>query len=40
MITMTLEIFSKDEMMHVILWKNLHQPFNPIRQQEIINTKW
>ena len=38
-ITMTLKIFSKDEMMIFILQNNLHQPFNPILQQEIINTK-
>jgi len=39
MITMTFQIFSKDEMILVILRKNLHEPFNPILQQEIINTK-
>ena len=39
MITMTFKIFSKDEMMLVILEKNLRKPFNPILQQEIINTK-
>jgi len=39
MITMTLQIFSKDEIILVILRNNLHQPFNSILQQEIINTK-
>jgi len=39
MITMTFQSFSKDEMMLVILQNNLHQPFNPILQQEIINIK-
>ena len=39
MIKMTFQSFSKDEMIIVILQKNLHQPFNPILQQEIINTK-
>jgi len=39
MITITFQIFFKDEMMLLILQKNLHQPFNPILQQDIINTK-
>ena len=39
MITMTFEIFSKDEIILVILQNKLLQPFNPILQQEIINTK-
>lgn len=39
MITMTFQICSKDEMMLVILQNKLLQPFNPILQQEIINTK-
>ena len=36
---MNLQIFYKDKIMLVILQKNLHQPFNSILQQEIINTK-
>jgi len=39
MITMNLKSCAKDEMMLVILQKKLLQPFNPILQQEIINTK-
>jgi len=39
MITMTLQIFSKDYMMLAILQMNLYQPFNPILQQEVIDTK-
>ena len=39
MITMNFQRFSKDEIMLLILQKNLHQPFNSILQQEIINTK-
>ena len=40
MIITNFQSFSKDEIMLVILQKNLHQPFNSILQQEIINTKW
>ena len=36
---MKLKSFSKDEIVLVILQKNLHQPFNSILQQEIINPK-
>ena len=39
MITMNFQRFSKDKIMFVILKNNLHQPFNSILQQEIINTK-
>jgi len=39
MITMTFQRFLKDGMILVILQNNLHQSFNPILQQEIINTK-
>jgi len=39
MITMNFQIFYMDEIMLVILQNNLHQPFNSILQQEIINTK-
>jgi len=39
MIIMNFQSFSIDEIMFVILQKNLHQPFNSILQQEIINTK-
>ena len=39
MIIMNFQIFSKDEIMLVILQNNIHQPFNSIPQQEIINTK-
>jgi len=39
MIIMNFQIFSKDEIIVVILKKNLNQPFNSIVQQEIINTK-
>jgi len=39
MITVILQICSNDEIMLVILQNNLIQPFNPILQQKIINTK-
>ncbi len=39
MITITFKSCFNDEMMHVTLENNLLQPFNPILQQEIINTK-
>ena len=39
MITMNFQRFSKDELVPVILQKNLRQPFNSTLQQEIINTK-
>ena len=39
MITMNFQIFSEDEMMLLILQKNLHQPFKLFLQKEIINTK-
>jgi len=37
---MTFQSFSQDETMLLILQNNLHKPFKPILQQEIINTKW
>jgi len=40
MIIMNFQIFSKDEIMLVILQKSLHQPFNSILPQEIINYKY
>ena len=39
MINMTFQRFYKDKMILLILQNKLHQPFNPILQQEIINTK-
>ena len=39
MITMTLKIHSNNEMMLLILQNSILQQFNPILQQEIINTK-
>ena len=39
MITMNSQRFFKDEIILVILQKNLDQPFNSILQQEIINSK-
>jgi len=40
MITITFQSCSNDEMMLLILQNNLLQPFNPILQHEIINTKY